>query len=444
MEDNPLHNRKNKKDSGSSNDNNPLHTRIEIHGNDNDFFISYKVIDDWKIELNRLIDEKSDNVDNVVNDYLPYYAYVIKLCSSKKFIGFTLLLTLYVFIIGFLFADNSSFRPALHVFNVIDLLLGLVTLFNMRITKRNLFGRLLRYNSDIEVGYYELLNAQLKYLTSSEIERSKHSTSRQYVWLSFIFIMFPIGIFFIVVLNQDQGTYGFRIRQIALLGYFLNVLACGLNILQAIMTVASAIHGSFSLMDLCDAWISLFLRYKKYSTSSFNQLLDNVNKNRQVPLSVSKVRKDVFERYLLIVGILTKTSSIWNLTLSCYIIACICSFFVIAYLAFTTSHPIFYYFEAIILIFAFMLVSSISFANSAVAILKDSIQRSIPFLDDDDNGDFNVLGGRELWLKYLDEVPCYWTVYGFALTPKWLQGFITGALATIIISVIPALTSSIG
>lgn len=187
-------------------------------------------------------------------------------------------------------------------------------------------------------------------------------------------IDFVVCLGFLVASNYFTGVGKFiRIFQIATLGYLLLYLCDFLNIGQAIMTIASSIHGSLSLMDLCDAWIDRFVRYKRYSKLEFQQLLVEVNCKREIPLTLVTVKKDLFERYLLIVGILSKTSDIWSFSLACYILACLFAFFFFAYFAYTTSQALFYFWKCLILVFIFLLISSIAYTNSAISSLNKGI-----------------------------------------------------------------------
>lgn len=394
---------------------------------------------DWKTELDSYVDKQSEENDDV-RIYLTNYSKVVRVFTNSKVVLFTFIITLYIFIFGVFTNDPTSFKPGMNINNLVNILLLVLTLFNVYGIKRKPFGPLLD-NSDGLLGYYELLDAQLKYLSTFTTAISKQSRKREWMWLWMFFMFIPVTIFFMILLNYNaRGLYG-RIYQIVTLGYILDIGSNMLNAAHGMISIASLIHGSFCLRDLCSAWVDIFLRYRHFSKKTLQDLLDKVNRVRKDPLTIQALRKDLFERYLFIVGTLLRASDIWSLSLTCYIVVCTLVFIFLAYFAFKTSDPYFYYCEILILMFVTFLVSSIAFANTAVHALKDAVKHSLPLIDDDDSGDFSVIGGRELWLKYFDEVPCYWRIYGFALTPQWLQGFITGAVVTIVVSLLPLLTS---
>lgn len=420
----------------------PIHHRISNNNTDDKYFYELEVIDNWKRELNRLINMQDDSIES----YLPSYSIAIKLLSNHKIIILSYGLTLYsVILLVICNGASNTFSPGLNPDAVPVALASFATFLNTSIIKSSVFGSLLNNNGDKEVGYYELLDAQIKFLSNKvRSEKMKNSVKSQYLWISLLCADFVGCLGFLVYFNcKDSSTKFSRIYQIATFGHSTLYLADFLNIAQAILTVGSLIHGSLPLMDLCDDWVDQFMRYKSYSKLEFQQLLGEVNSKRATPLTLVAVQKNLFERYLFIVGILSKTSDIWSFGLACYMAACLFAFLILAYFAYTTSSALFYFYEFLVLFFMLLLISSISYANSAMSLLKSSIKSSVPPVNDNDlEGDFSVLGGRKLWLDYIDEVPCYWTIYGFALTPQWLQGFVTGALVTIVVSLIPVLVTS--
>jgi hypothetical protein len=45
--------------------------------------------------------------------------------------------------------------------------------------------------------------------------------------------------------------------------------------------------------------------------------------------------------------------------------------------------------------------------------------------------DFEVIGGRQAWLDYLNSFPVQWYILGFAITKSWLTGFVGGVVTTL-------------
>jgi len=61
---------------------------------------------------------------------------------------------------------------------------------------------------------------------------------------------------------------------------------------------------------------------------------------------------------------------------------------------------------------------AVSHSNSAIDKLKECVTYSSP-------NDFNAVGGRQNWLDFFEAAPCYWYVYGWAITPGVLMSFLT-------------------
>lgn len=138
-------------------------------------------------------------------------------------------------------------------------------------------------------------------------------------------------------------------------------------------------------------------------------------------------------------------------------------------------------------------IGCMSYANTSIGRIMDVLKMSVPTLkvgnNDDQNiasdsyssssklvvlkdlgntdinrtSDFELIGGRDYWINYINEVPgkyhfmkyyihvsklslfyslAYWTVYGFAVTIQWITGFVSGAVITIAVTIVPIYISS--
>jgi len=56
-----------------------------------------------------------------------------------------------------------------------------------------------------------------------------------------------------------------------------------------------------------------------------------------------------------------------------------------------------------------------SYANSAMDLLFFKLKTSGP-------DDYSAIGGRGKFIEYATNTPCYWYIFGFAITPSWLAG----------------------
>jgi hypothetical protein len=63
-------------------------------------------------------------------------------------------------------------------------------------------------------------------------------------------------------------------------------------------------------------------------------------------------------------------------------------------------------------------------ANSAMDLLREGIVNS-------SDEDFSLIGARDNWIKFIDEAPCYWYIFGFAITKGWMIGFLSGGIAAV-------------
>ena len=76
-----------------------------------------------------------------------------------------------------------------------------------------------------------------------------------------------------------------------------------------------------------------------------------------------------------------------------------------------------------VFIFCLYPVMSIEHANAYLYALRDTFLIAAP-------GDYTVLGGRDKWAEFLDEVPAVWTLYGLWVTWDKLFGVLWAVITT--------------
>ena len=86
------------------------------------------------------------------------------------------------------------------------------------------------------------------------------------------------------------------------------------------------------------------------------------------------------------------------------------------------------YYACWMLIRVFVLVIypiiSLAHANAYVYALREQFLVAAP-------DDFSVIGGRDIWLDYLERVPAIWTVYGLWVTWDRLTGLLWTCVASV-------------
>lgn len=179
--------------------------------------------------------------------------------------------------------------------------------------------------------------------------------------------------------------------------------------------------------------------------------------------SCQSFRRDAFERFFLVKNIVENMSEVLKLPIACILLF---------------SATLFLYYGSISIIFGtsvfttnvlwiissggifFFTTSQIAAANSANDEFMKLFRHSTPSSNSDQerdgdgfsiqsddefrflpSGDFEIIGARDMWLSLLGESPIYWTIYGFALTPKWLKTLTVGAITLVLAAVIPAMSS---
>jgi hypothetical protein len=154
------------------------------------------------------------------------------------------------------------------------------------------------------------------------------------------------------------------------------------------------------------------------------------------------VRKDAYERYLMIQHFMYQAGKLWGTKLFCGVLgACGVLIYCYVYVLFciqenenimsTCVMPIIVgAFAAAV--FAFLLFC-IAHANSTVEKIR------VGFITASCR-DYQLLGdqggGKEEWLEFTTESPAYWYILGFAVTRSWIYGVITGAVSAVVSAVV--------
>ena len=141
------------------------------------------------------------------------------------------------------------------------------------------------------------------------------------------------------------------------------------------------------------------------------------------------IQRDCYERYILIKTILEKIGKVWS-PLQFAILVVDGVLILYYYVLILKNGSI--YFVAIdffcLCVWATPTMCN-SYANSAMDYLQFSLKSSGPT-------DYSIIGGRDNFVEYAEKTPLYWYIFGFAITPSWLAGFIGGILSAVVVGAI--------
>jgi len=133
--------------------------------------------------------------------------------------------------------------------------------------------------------------------------------------------------------------------------------------------------------------------------------------------STSYLQRDAFEHYLFLNKFMSIASRSWSpLIISFYFLyVFLCFLFVygaVEYINLISNIELAYYMIYMAIrtyIMVIYPIAAIAGANTLTYAMKEQFLVAAP-------EDFGVLGGRDTWLSYIDNVPVYWTLYGLAVT----------------------------
>jgi hypothetical protein len=157
------------------------------------------------------------------------------------------------------------------------------------------------------------------------------------------------------------------------------------------------------------------------------------------------VHRDAYEHYLFIREFMSNGSRAWSPII--ITLAFLCSFYVLLFCYgaataatdLTTLDWIYYSLWIVIRVLVLMVypVVSLARANDHVSALQELFLVAAP-------EDFEVIGGRDRWLTYLEKVPAMWTVYGLWVTWEKVTGAVWAGVVTLGALAITYASSTLG
>ena len=321
------------------------------------------------------------------------------------------------------------------------------------------------------VGYYEMLDISGKYLSQQRLygKKERNQFIEIFLTVSFIIdflIVSIIGLYYYWInwyscyktgeqlevdgpYNCNAVEFGMKFQ----LGYIIFALNLWLNLAGVAITYAGLIYGSSECHNLVNSFLRRYKLLRKLKIPDFDSVAELSKEEMLVKLLGAYLKRDCYERYILLKNLMEKISILWSGILVTILLAStIFSIYLYTILLFTGFAL---YGTIAMLLFAICCcltpILCCSYANSAMdklvfryefhiyhfsftntnttILLLHSLKTSGP-------DDYSVIGGREAFLAFANDTPCFWYIFGFAITPSWLAGFMGGSASAIAVSVL--------
>lgn len=200
-------------------------------------------------------------------------------------------------------------------------------------------------------------------------------------------------------------------------------LLAALTIFCMLFLISDTIH------RLGHTWISRFERLRNLSMAESDEVStdfkDSKQNAEQFKVMKDHLGRDASERYLFLCKWTMEVGRFWKAFITQILIVPTFGLAYFLYMVIETvdgenREPAFLYF-GLFFITVWCIACplyAVSYSNSAIEKIRECVIYSSP-------EDFSAVGGRSSWLEFFDAAPCYWHVYGWAITPRTLMSFIT-------------------
>jgi ABC-type multidrug transport system fused ATPase/permease subunit len=298
------------------------------------------------------------------------------------------------------------------------------------------------------VRYSDLLSLKIHYLNNLNADGSTNSiinvhNHHRYLALVVIYIVALTAFWLAIVANQLKNGSGpwaiCTFDQFTLFLFYIPLfIVCansGVVTFLFVVVLGRTATISYKLMS---SWMDRYLHFQRLRIVDLKKYLNKDSPYADVSdkAFAGVLRRDAFERYLLVSHFMKETSASWDLPIGLLMAVCMLLTVFGSIFAILSFGNI----SAIILCLIFpisgLLIPAfcIAYANTAMDQLRQILMHSVPMRDAsyneaaDDEGnpllnrnpeqarqivlysvyDFEAIGGREEWLKYMDENPIYW------------------------------------
>ena len=417
---------------------------------------------DWDEEYRKLAEIDDDKCIEI---RLKYYHKFVHFMLDDRVLYLTFFFELYYIIAyGILqMLYPEYYYKSSSVFYFTHLVIFAFSLVCIKAVKGKIFGDIVSKTKDTtNIGYYKLLNMKYKYMEKQQTVRTRrgsigiissnfgddsgfesYKSSSKIHWALMFLVFFNFTanftLFVIIVCNYNKEkhtplVYYHYLFLFGLIDSYTRIMCVN----HLIIILISMIYASSATQRLCFNWIQRLDKYRKISMSRYNllvhkQMESNKNDKDALP-TVGQIQLDLFERYLFIVGALVYTSRIFNNATAIISGASVLFFMIFAYLLYSTEDIVYLSFMFYLCIAFFGTIGCMSYANTSIGRIMDVLKMSVPTLkvgnnDDQDiasdsylsssklvlkdlgntdinrTSDFELIGGRDYWINYINEVP---------------------------------------
>lgn len=337
----------------------------------------------------------------------------------------------------------------------------------------NLKDEVLKHYLDdpMDCGYWELLDWAMKYMRGFANQKGTRSSLNKSITraLTVIVVISPFVLSFIYIHSYFEANSQYNLWGYAY-GHCQPAAACEANfyfmifsgvysllwlqqvlIFNALFTIfIGLLYGADAAHTLTRSWQSRFRglrrigrvqrlsadpllrgdteRQSSFEVSPGSEAHEADKKDlERLMLLIPFIKRDAFERYLLIYHFVDKMSDVWGgFLLSTILLSLLATGFTYYLLVISTNA------SDGASVFGFVLglgVSTVLFiwpvwclvqANTGVDVIAESFQLTAP-------DDYMLLGDRETWRTFSEEAPLYWNIMGVPITQKVLMAYYSTA-----------------
>ena len=290
-------------------------------------------------------------------------------------------------------------------------------------------------NCSTQCAYYMLLNVGAKFLDGHTLHALKiNNTAR--IMLAFSVILVPIlylynfivlfmsysvvfpgtnKIGFLIGLH-DFSQFLFLVLSFGTVTYYIIFTVCTLSMLVAVIGM---LYGALILHELATCWVERYSGLRKYNSKVIEENTENDTlvidglTTCSRSLTVHRIERDAYEHYLFIQEFVTQNSNNWSpfLLLLIFVSGGFVSFCLYFILTVKNVTLLSWIWICVICIFTILFpIYCMAYANNAMNTIVTCFRTgSTP-------ADYDILGGRDVWMNYVNEEPAYWRLFGVAIT----------------------------
>lgn len=286
-----------------------------------------------------------------------------------------------------------------------------------------------------KTGYYELLDIAAKYLYEQRLYAKKEKNTAVSLFIILLFPLATLGALFGWYANLDiymsclkdklNKEYSCQANKLGMYlqgGYVIFLINLIITFYGIITVFAGLIYGSIEIHNLVQSFIRRFKMLRKVD-------LKSISNHKLIEAVRDYIERDCYERYILIKTILEKIGKVWSPLQ--FAILVVDGALILYYYVLILTNGSYFFFAIDMFCLAVWATPTMcnSYANSAMDYLLFSLKSSGP-------SDYSVIGGRDNFLAFTEKTPLYWYIFGFAITPSWLAGFIGGILSAVVVGAI--------